>query len=516
MALFGIPLLLANGECGGGYHPPPGPSQDAGPSNETCECDADCAPDEHCELIERWSLGDGHETGGPKHDEGGHGGHAPPTGVCVPDGETPPPPCECPGPGGPGSSCEDESDCEAELVCSDGGICVEVPGGPGDECELDADCEDGLICGDDDTCRDVPGGPEDECDEDADCNEVLGFECGDDGTCVNPPNGPGEECDDDEDCDGALDLACIDDVCTDIPGGPGDACEDDDDCQPVRYLGSAADFAVLAGSTVTNTNPTTIEGNLGVSPGSAVTGFPPGIVTDGVIHAMDPVAAQAQADLTTAYITLAGEACGDDRTDQDLAGLTLTRGVYCYSSSAELNGTLTLDAEGDPDAVFIFQIGSTLTTGSGAAVELINGAQPCNVYWQVGSSATLGTGTDFIGNIVALTSITVTTGTEIIGRALARNGAVTMNDNHIEAGSCDTGDLTCEENVCVEGGTGLLGGLGGLLGGLGSTCDESSDCDVSLGLGCIANVCVDLGTDDGGCSPSNCLGLCVLDVCVGL
>jgi type VI secretion system secreted protein VgrG len=191
-------------------------------------------------------------------------------------------------------------------------------------------------------------------------------------------------------------------------------------------------FAVLGGSTVTNTaTPTTVNGNLGVSPGSAVTGFPPGIVTGGTIHAADLVAAQAQTDLTTTYDNLAGTACGTDLTGQDLGGKTLTPGVYCFSTSAQLTGTLTLDAQGNANAVFIFKIGSTLTTASAASVLLINGGSNCGVFWQVGSSATLGTGTTLLGSIVALTSITLNTGATVSGRVLARNGAVTLDDSHV-------------------------------------------------------------------------------------
>src|SRR6185436_16974021 len=164
-------------------------------------------------------------------------------------------------------------------------------------------------------------------------------------------------------------------------------------------------------------------------PGTAVTGFPPGTVTGGTIHLNDASASQAQSDVTTAYNALAGTACNVDLTGQNLGGLTLTPGVYCFSSSAQLTGTLTLNALGNPNALFIFKIGSSLTTASSSAVQVINGGINCNVFWQVGSSATLGTGTSFVGNILALTSITLTTGTKLSGRALARNGAVTM-DSH--------------------------------------------------------------------------------------
>jgi hypothetical protein len=206
--------------------------------------------------------------------------------------------------------------------------------------------------------------------------------------------------------------------------------------QTAPSLGTAQSFAVLGGSTVTNTGPSVITGDLGVSPGSAVTGFPPGSVVSGTIHAADAVALAAQGGVTTAYNSLAGQVCSRDLTGQDLGGMTLTAGVYCFSSSAQLTGTLTLDAQGNANAVFIFQIGSTLTTASASSVVLINGGSVCNVFWQVGSSATLGTTTSFVGNILALTSITLTTGATVNGRALARNGAVTLDSNTVSAASC--------------------------------------------------------------------------------
>jgi len=207
--------------------------------------------------------------------------------------------------------------------------------------------------------------------------------------------------------------------------GPGEA--------PVG-LGTAATYSVLGGQTVTNTGPTVLSANLGVSPGTAFTGFPPGTV-GGTIHAADAHAAQAQLDLTTAYTDAAG------RTPTaivagDLAGQTLIPGVYQSASSLAVNGTLTLDGRGDPNAVFIFQMGSTLTTATASTVNVINGAQACNVFWQVGSSATLGTYSTLRGTIIALTSITVTTGVVVYGRALARNGAVTLDSNTFHDPDC--------------------------------------------------------------------------------
>jgi type VI secretion system secreted protein VgrG len=211
-------------------------------------------------------------------------------------------------------------------------------------------------------------------------------------------------------------------------------------------LGTAASFSVLAGSTVTNTGTTLISadagigterGNVGVSPGSAVTNFPPGIVAPpGEIHAADEVAAQAQLDLTAAYDAAAAPACDTNLTGQDLGGMTLVGGVYCFDSSAQLTGTLTLDAQGNPDAVFIFQIESTLTTSVGSTVLVINGAQACHLFWQVGSSATLGTGSAFSGNILALASITAGTAAVVEGRLLARNGAVTLDANTVHTPAC--------------------------------------------------------------------------------
>ena len=196
-------------------------------------------------------------------------------------------------------------------------------------------------------------------------------------------------------------------------------------------LGAATSFAVLGGQTVTNTDsPTVVIGDLGVSPGSAVTGFPPGTVT-GTIHAADALALQAQNAVITAYDALFGQACNVDLTGQDLGGMTLTPAVYCFSSSAGLTGILELNALGDPSAVWVFKIGSALTTAPGSSVRVTNGGDPCNVFWQVTSSATLDTTTEFAGNILALTSIWLNNGATVSGRLLARNGEVTLDNNEV-------------------------------------------------------------------------------------
>ena len=194
-------------------------------------------------------------------------------------------------------------------------------------------------------------------------------------------------------------------------------------------LGTAATYGILAGSTVTCVTGGTINADVGVSPGSTTTGFGPCVIT-GATHLGDATAATAQNDLTTAYNALAGLACGTTVTPADLGGRTLAPGVYCAATSMAVTGAVTLDGQGNANALFVFQIGSTLTTGTSANIALINGAQAKNVYWQVGSSATLGTGTTFRGNILALTSITLVDNATMLGRALARNGAVSLGTNN--------------------------------------------------------------------------------------
>ncbi len=197
-----------------------------------------------------------------------------------------------------------------------------------------------------------------------------------------------------------------------------------------QLLGSAQDVAILANATVTNTGSSVVSGQVGVSAGSAVDGFPPGIVLNGTIHNNDAVMVAAQAAVTTAYADLAARP-DTHPVNTALSDGVLTKGVYSYSSSADLTGPLVLDAEGDPTAEFVFNIGSTLTTAAGASVSLINGASICNVYWRVGTSATIGAGSAFVGSILAQSSVTLNTGASLAGRALARTGAVTLDNNAV-------------------------------------------------------------------------------------
>ncbi len=207
-------------------------------------------------------------------------------------------------------------------------------------------------------------------------------------------------------------------------------------------LGTAAPFVVLGGSAVTNTGPSVLNGDLGVAPGTSLTGFGSPAVINGTTHANDAVAGNGQGDLTTAYGVAAAQPVTAELTGQDLGGLTLTAGAYRYASTAQLTGQVTLDAQGDPSAQFVFEIDKTLTTASASSVRLINGASPCNVYWQVGSSATLGTTTAFAGTIMALADITLNHKATVQGRALARTGAVTLDDNVLDITACTTPPAT--------------------------------------------------------------------------
>jgi hypothetical protein len=224
-------------------------------------------------------------------------------------------------------------------------------------------------------------------------------------------------------------------------------------------LGTTTGFAVVAGSAITNTGPSSVTGDLGLSPGSSVTGFPPGVL-NGTTHVDDAVAVQAKSDLTTAFNS-AAQPCTSTLTG-DLGGRTLIPGVYCYPSAAQVTGTLTLNGGGDPNAVFIFKVGSMLTTATGSRVALINGG-PCGVFWQIGSSATLGTDTAFVGTMLVNTSITLNTRANILpGRALTQTGAVTLDSNRITippatcttasvASSSSTTSLTSSPNASAPG-----------------------------------------------------------------
>lgn len=227
-------------------------------------------------------------------------------------------------------------------------------------------------------------------------------------------------------------------------------------------LGTAGSFAVLAGAGITDTGPTTITGDIGTFPTTTITGAA-GIVVHGTNHRGDAVTQGAKNALVTAYNTAAGE--GPPATaPSNLGGRTLRAGVYRASSSMALTGALTLDAAGNPDAVFVFQAGSTLTTASASRVVLVNGAQACHVFWQVGTSATLGTTTRFRGNLLATSSITLTTGATVEGRVLARNGAVTMDTNVITRPACTAPVPPRRVTPTPSGGSGPSGVGDGVFG----------------------------------------------------
>jgi hypothetical protein len=197
---------------------------------------------------------------------------------------------------------------------------------------------------------------------------------------------------------------------------------------PAPALGAAAPFGAFAAATLTNTGPSIVNADVGLTPGSSVTGFPPGII-NGTLHIADAVAAQAKLDAQAAYNDLAGRPCN---TTSPNLNSTLAPGVYCFPSSASLTTALVLDGQGNANAVFVFQIPTTFITATNSSVTLINGASAKNVFWQVGTSATLGTNTAFQGTIIANTSVTLNTGASIVkGRAMALNGAVTLDTNVI-------------------------------------------------------------------------------------
>ncbi len=213
----------------------------------------------------------------------------------------------------------------------------------------------------------------------------------------------------------------------------------------LSVLASSDSFAVLGASTVTNTGPSTLSGNLGLYPGSSITGFSPGIVTNRSVYIGNGVALTAQADALAGYTILKGLAPSQVLTGQDLGGILVTPGVYFFASSAQLTGALTLDFQGKDNADIVFQIGSTLTTASGSQVNVIHQGLNDNVYYQIGSSATLGTDSTFQGDLLASTSITLTTGADITcGSAIALNGAVTLDTNRITNCSETGSDVTAE------------------------------------------------------------------------
>ena len=228
-------------------------------------------------------------------------------------------------------------------------------------------------------------------------------------------------------------------------------------------LATAQPFVVLSGAGVTNTGPSVLNGDLGVSPGTSLTGFGPPAVVNGATHGNDAVAAQAQSDLTTAYNVAAGQPVppGNNLTGTDLGGRTLTAGAYGFSSSAGLTGQLTLDAQGNPNAQFVFVIGTTLTTATASSVVLVNGASPCNVYWKIGSSATLGTSTSFEGNLMALQTISLNSSVTVLGRALARNGEVTLINDVLTTPQCATGSTPTPTEPGSGGSTGTTKGATG-------------------------------------------------------
>jgi hypothetical protein len=234
------------------------------------------------------------------------------------------------------------------------------------------------------------------------------------------------------------------------------------------FLGTADPFAVLGASTVTNTGDTQIFGNLGLYPGTSITGFPPGVVS-GTIYNDDAVAIQAQADALVAYDWAASQAATATLTGEDLGGLILAPGVYFFSSTAQLTGKLTLNDGGNPDAVFIFQIGSTLTTAADSSVVFSDSSgQGGSVTWQVGSSATLEAGTAFAGTIIAHDSITMVTGATIdCGRAFALNGAVTLDTDTVSVANTG-GCMAMADGSMPEPGTALLLGIGLLSLGIAS------------------------------------------------
>ena len=288
-------------------------------------------------------------------------------------------------------------------------------------------------------------------------------------------------------------------------------------------LGTATSYSVLGGAAVTNTGPTTLAGDLGVNPGTAITGFPPGLAA-GATHTGDAQAGQAQSDLTTAYNDAAGRPVTAS-VSGDLVGQTLNPGVYNSSGPLAVSGALTLNGLGNPNSVFIFQVASTLTTASASNIVLTNSAQACNIYWQVGSSATLGTASTFNGNILALTSITVTTGATVQGRALARNGQVTLDTNVFTTPGCATASPSASPTATASPSptstpaqpgatTPATGGTGGTStgsgnGGLGTDATAGTPAGTSAGTGTMAEAGRGLNIDTAAAGQPPYKGLTV-------
>lgn len=250
-------------------------------------------------------------------------------------------------------------------------------------------------------------------------------------------------------------------------------------------LGTAGTFAVLGYSTVTNTGPSVISGDIGVHPGSSVVGFPPGSQIAGATYVAEPVGLQARSDASTAFTTASLQPL-PTTVGVELGGSTLTPDLYESGGVFEINGALTLDGLGDSAAVFVFRSLSTLITGSASSVVLINGANPCNVFWIVPSSATLGTGTSFVGTIIATTSIAANTGSSVEGRLLALNGAVTLNNTSVTSTGCSAVAVNPGTGITVEDAATATAAAQAAADAAALLAATGVEADLALGLACAA------------------------------